>query len=58
MEKTANELRAAYLRQWRAKNPEKTRQYKKRYWEKKAAMQNAKEKEGGNNAVAENKTRN
>lgn len=34
--------RAAYFRQWRAKNKEKVQLYNQRYWRKKAAQ----EKEG------------
>ena len=55
---TENELRAAYLRQWRAKNKEKTKQYNRNYWAKKLAQLEAEEKEGKDNAVAENQTRN
>ena len=28
---------AAYAREWRKKNPEKCREYQRRYWERKAA---------------------
>ncbi len=32
----ARKLKAAYLREWRAKNPGKQREYDQRKWEKKA----------------------
>ena len=54
---TENELRAAYLRQWRAKNKEKTKLYNKNYWAKKLAQLEAEEKEGNDNAMAQDKTR-
>ena len=34
--------RAEYYRQWRAKNPEKVREKNRRYWERRAAKENAK----------------
>lgn len=33
----ARELRTAYIRSWRRKNPEKMRQYNIDYWERKAS---------------------
>ena len=33
----AVEMRRAYLREWRKKNPEKVRKYCREYWERKAA---------------------
>ncbi len=33
----AKELKAAYQKEWRRKNPGKTKQYVDRYWEKKAS---------------------
>jgi len=33
----AKQMRNAYARQWKSKNPEKIREYNRRYWEKKAA---------------------
>lgn len=54
MSMTPNEIRAAYLRQWRAKNRDKCKQYKKTYWEKKAAQMAAAEKEGKADALAKN----
>jgi len=38
MNEQARELRNAYQRAYRRKNPEKLRQYNARYWEKKAAQ--------------------
>ncbi len=35
----AKQIRAAYMKEWRAKNPDKERKYKERYWEKKAKSQ-------------------
>ena len=55
---TENELRAAYLRQWRKNNKEKTRMYNRNYWAKKLAQLEAAEKEGKTDAMAEDKTRN
>ena len=37
----------AYMREWRQKNPTKNAEYKKRYWEKKAAELKAREGEAG-----------
>jgi len=34
----AKQMRNAYARQWKSKNPEKVREYNRRYWERKAAM--------------------
>jgi hypothetical protein len=31
----------AYMKKWRAKNPEKLREYQRTYWERKAAKMNA-----------------
>lgn len=36
MEQQAREARNAYMRAWRAKNKDKTKEAQKRYWEKKA----------------------
>ena len=33
----AAEAQRGYMRAWRAKNKDKTREYNKRYWEKRAA---------------------
>lgn len=55
---TPNELRAAYLRQWRAKNRDKCKQYKETYWKKKLAQLEAAEKEGKTDAMAQNQDRN
>ena len=32
----AKRARAEYMKEWRAKNPERERQYKERYWQRKA----------------------
>lgn len=37
IEQTAQEMRRAYHREWQRKNKEKTREYHKKYWQKKAA---------------------
>ena len=36
MEQKAREARLAYNREWRRKNPDKTREYMARYWAKRA----------------------
>ena len=33
----ARQLRNEYQRQWKAKNPDKIREYNRRFWERKAA---------------------
>lgn len=43
MTKEANDIRKAYYREWRKKNPDKVRESNRRYWEKKAAEAVAKE---------------
>lgn len=35
---TPQEARNQYAREWRAKNPDKCRETKRRYWEKKARL--------------------
>ncbi len=35
---SAKKAQAAYLRAWRKKNADKMREYRRRYWEKKAAV--------------------
>lgn len=35
----ARKMKNAYLRKWRKKNPEKTKQHQINYWEKKAQEQ-------------------
>lgn len=42
MTQNAKNARAAYLRAWRAKNPDKMKLYSVRYWEKKAAEERRK----------------
>ena len=39
----AKEARAAYLREWRRKNPDKQKEYDARKWERRAAGQTGKE---------------
>lgn len=34
----ARAFKAEYMRQWRAKNPDKSRRYLREYWERKAAQ--------------------
>lgn len=38
MTAAAKAARTAYLREWQRKNPEKLREYRRRYWTKKAAQ--------------------
>ena len=38
VQEAARKARNAYLRDWRAKNPEKVKQYNANYWERKAAQ--------------------
>lgn len=40
-EKQAREARNAYARQWRARNPEKVKQYNTAYWARKAERERA-----------------
>lgn len=42
--KDVSEARRAYYKQWRAKNKDKVRDYNRRFWEKQAEKQNAKNK--------------
>lgn len=41
----AKEARRAYLRKWRRENPEKVREQRRRYWERKAKEMQEQEKE-------------
>lgn len=41
--KKAQEMQAAYLRAWRSKNRDKTKEYRRRYWERKAAAAESEE---------------
>ena len=51
--KEARAAAAQYAREWRRKNPEKCRETRVRYWEKKARLANQKPvKEGARNAAA------
>ena len=43
----ARALRSEYMREWREKNPTKNAEYKKRYWEKKAAELKTRKGEAG-----------
>ena len=43
----ARALRSEYMREGREKNPTKNAEYKKRYWEKKAAELKARKGEAG-----------
>lgn len=36
LEELAREIQREYLREWRKRNPDKVREYNKRYWRKKA----------------------
>ena len=48
----ARALRSEYMREWREKNPTKNAEYKRRYWERKAAELKA----GKGEAVQSEKT--
>ena len=43
----ARALRSEYMREWREKNPTKNAEYKRRYWEKRAAELKARKGEAG-----------
>ena len=46
IEERAKEMRRQYLKEWRAKNPQKMRQYNENYWRRKVlAMQEKERKE-------------
>ena len=42
----AKKERAEYMREWRRKNPDKSREYMERYWMKKAAEREAQKDKG------------
>lgn len=46
MTKEARAARAAYMREWRKKNPDKQREYTARKWERIAAEKAAENQEG------------
>lgn len=43
MTQEAKNIRAAYMRAWRKKNPEKVKEYEIRHWERKAAEERRKQ---------------
>ena len=45
MTEEAKQARQAYRREWQRKNRDKVKAYNERYWEKKAAAQNAADQE-------------
>lgn len=47
LEQLAREARAAYSREWRAKNKDRVKQANAKYWERRVLKMKA-EKEGGN----------
>ena len=47
-DETIKKLQREYLRQWRAKNPDKVKAATRRYWEKKAAQLKAGEADAEN----------
>ena len=47
----AKQERAAYMREWRAKNPQKTKQMNRKYWEKRAARKEKKQDAEANDAT-------
>ena len=48
MTQEAIEARRAYRRKWYAQNPDRQKEYTKRYWERKAAQNRQKSAEIGN----------
>ena len=44
LSEAAKRAKAAYLREWKRRNPEKQRQYVEAYWERKAAQLEAERK--------------
>ncbi len=46
-DRNAKAAQAKYLREWRARNRERVREYNLRYWKKKAAQMENEEKDGG-----------
>lgn len=52
MTEEARALRSEYMRAWREKNPTKNAEYKKRYWERKAAEMKARKGEAGQSEKA------
>ena len=57
LEELAREKQREYLREWRKKNPDKVKEYNKRYWRKKALemLKESKKKEGYINASIKQK---
>lgn len=49
MTNEAKKARAAYLRQWRKKNPQKVKDAQERYWDKVARQQHEFAKQQGDN---------
>jgi len=47
LEELAREKQREYLREWRKRNPDKVKEYNKRYWRKKA-LEMLKENKGNN----------
>jgi hypothetical protein len=52
MTEKAKEARRLYYREWRKKNPEKEREYHRRYWDKKAQAE-AQGERGADNGEAD-----
>lgn len=57
MDVAVRKARSAYQREWRKKNPAKTKEYINRYWEKRAMreqmQQKEMEKDGNNKTVSD-----
>ena len=57
MDSAVRKARSAYQREWRKKNPTKTKEYTNRYWEKRAMreqmQQKEMEKDGDNKTVSD-----
>ena len=47
MDLAIRQARSAYLREWRKKNPNKSKEYSDRYWEKRAMREQMQQKEMG-----------
>lgn len=54
MELAIRKARSAYMREWRKKNPTKTKEYVNRYWEKRAMREQMQLKEMHKNDTGNN----
>ncbi len=53
MRNAVKNARSAYQREWRKKNPTKTKEYNNRYWERRVMREQMQEKEKGENGNSE-----